>query len=213
MFELLLLLLTISFLGAAIWNSYCMLRTTRGWRWWLVLTSSALVVTGAGGFFGQALFASGGQHWLPQSFEWPAGTVEDALITADGAHIILVRGVGRVQVYDSYWHFLRGWTVPAVLRLRLLGNGNLEALTKGEKGFVFDTSGNLISKHAYETREFVDLENSLPHTGSVLVPTPRLLYIFSSPFLSWLVFGLGFLGWFTLSPRSNYPNNPQHLSS
>ena len=61
MFELFLVIFVVAFLAAAIWNSHCMLMATGGWRWWLVLVSSALVVIGAGGFFGQALFASGGQ--------------------------------------------------------------------------------------------------------------------------------------------------------
>ena len=187
MFLPLLLLFLIGFLVAAIRNSLSMLRQASGWRRWLILPSSALVVIGASGFFGQGIVASG-PNWLPTSFEWPAGRVEDALTAANSYHIILVSGVARIQVYDRNWRFLRGWSVPRALRLRMLGDGTIEALTKSEKGLVFDVRGSLISERTYGIRESEDLENSLPHTGSVLVPTPASLYVFSNPLLCWFVF-------------------------
>lgn len=200
MFSPVLLLFLIAVLVATVWNALSMFREARGWRRWLILSSSALVMIGASGFFGQGIVANGA-NWLPSSFEWPAGTVDDALIMTNGDHLILISGVARVQAYDGSWHFLRGWSVPRALRLRLLGDGTIEALTKGEKGFVFDVHGNLISQRTYAAREFVDLENSLPHTGGVSVPTRSWLYIFSSPLLSWFVFAAGLVGWFVCSPR------------
>jgi hypothetical protein len=207
MFELVAFLMLVAFLFGAVWNSVFMLRATQGWRRWLVLPSSFLVAVGACGFFGQGLFAVGAQNWLPQSFEWPAGSVGDVLTTADGGHIILIQGVGRVQVYDSNWHFLRGWPVLGARKLRLLEDGNVEALTKYERGFVFDYNGKLISQQTYGIREFVNLENSMPRSAGIFVPTPPSLYIFSSPLLSWLVFATGFVGWFVVYPRSNQSNS------
>lgn len=200
MFQPLLLVFPIALVVAAIWSSFSRRHGAEGWRRSVIFLSNALIIVGACGFFGQ--FVAGGRNWLPGSFEWPAGKVDDVLSTTNGYHIVLVPGVARIQVYDDSWHFLRGWAVPGLLRLDLLSDGTLEALAKGEKAFVFDTDGNLISQKTYGTREFVELENSLPKTGGAIVPTPKLLYAFSNPLLSWLVFATGFIGWFICSPGS-----------
>jgi hypothetical protein len=80
--------------------------------------------------------------------------------------------------------------------LRLLENGTVEALAKGEQGFVFDLNGKLISQRVYGVHEMLDLENSLPRREWIFVPTPPWPYIFSSPFFSGLVPGVGMLGCF-----------------
>jgi hypothetical protein len=181
------------FLFGAFWIGVTRLRDTKGWRQWLALPSIFLIAIGAIGFFGCSIFYTGGLNWLPSTFEWPAGFVDGVLTTSSHDHIVLIKPVGRVQVYDPAWHFLRGWPISAGLKLRLLQDGTVEVLTKGQKGFVFDLNGKLLSQKTYPVRDFLDLENSLPAGESTFVPTSWWLYIFSSPFLSWLVMLSGFV--------------------
>jgi hypothetical protein len=192
-----------AFLFGSVWNCVFMLREVRGWRRWIVLPSGFLVAFGALAFFGQGISAVGGLNWLPPSFEWPAGHVNGVLTTDDGRHIVLIQGAGRIQVYDSSWRFLRGWPAGTALKLRLLEDGTVEALSKGLRGFVFDLHGKLISQRVYGVREMVDLENSLPRGDRIFVPTSPWLYAFSSPFFGWLVGVVGMLGWFVANRKSD----------
>ena len=184
-----------------------MLREVRDWRRWIVLSSSFLVAFGALAFFSQGISAMGGLNWLPPTFEWPAGHVDGALTTADGSHIVLLRGPGRIQVYDPGWRFLTGWPAGTALKLRLLEDGTVEAFAKGLKGFVFDFQGKLITQRVYGVREMVDLENSSPRGERVFVPTSPSLYIFSSPFFSGLVAGVGMMGWFVVDHKPDQKNS------
>jgi len=160
--------------------------------------SSGLVAIGACGFFGQAASAVGALDWLPPGFEWPAGR-EYTLTTAQGQHVLLIRSAGRIQVYDSRWRFLRGWPARSALKLRLIDDGTVEALTKGAGGLVFDLEGRLLSQRAYKANEYIDLYNRLPAGEPVNVPTTPWLYMFSSPLLSWLMVATGLVGWFVIS--------------
>jgi hypothetical protein len=200
-----------AFLLGSVWNCVFLLREIRDWRRWIVLPSSFLVAFGALAFLGQGISAVGGLNWLPPSFEWPAGHVEGGLTTASGSHIVLLRGAGRIQVYDSRWGFVRGWPAGTALKLRLLENGTVEALAKGEQGFVFDLNGKLISQRVYGVHEMVDRENSLPRREWTFVPTPPWLYIFSSPFFSGLVARVGMLGWFVADYQPDQSSSAKKL--
>lgn len=191
-----------AFLTGSVVNCIVLLRKVRNWRRWLVVPSSFLVAVGALAFFGQMTSGAGGLNWLPSSFEWPAGRADDGLTEADGTQIVLLGAAGRIQIYDPHWHFVRGWPVRSILRIRLLGDGSVEALSKNERGYVFGTNGELLSQRTYEVHEAVRSLNSLPPPTRVIVPTPFWLYIFSSPLLSWLLIMAGMAGWFVVSPKS-----------
>lgn len=189
------------FCAASIYNFIFLARNAKSWRRWLGLPSCLLVFLGAGGFFGQALSAVGGLDWLPRSFEWPAGRAESALTTSGEIRVVLIKGAGRVQVYDSNWHFLLGWPVRNPLRLRLINDHAVEVLTKGERGFTYDLTGNLLSQARYRVPEWISLQDSLPLDESVWVPTRPELFFLSSPLWSWLLLAAGFAGWFFARPK------------
>ncbi len=170
-------------------------------RRWLTLPSSILLAIGAIGFFGQGLSAVGALNWMPHSIEWPAGYADHALKTTDGDHIVLIEGAGRIQVYDPAWHFVRGWAAGPVLKLRLLADGTIEALTKGQRGLVFDLNGKLLSQRRYGIHEWIVIQNSLPPGESLWVRTSPWLFIGSNPLWSWLVAALGSAGWFASQVR------------
>ena len=197
------------FLFGAVWNGIFLLSEARGWRRWIVLPSSFLVATGALAFFGQGISAVGVLNWLPPTFEWPAGHVDGALTMADGGKVVLIKGAERIQVYDANWRFVRGWPAQSALKLRLLPDGKVEALTKGLHGTVFDLRGNLIARRTYEVREMVKLQNSLAPCPRVFIPTSPWLYILSSPFLSGTLLNAGLLGWFVVAYKSNSPSTPR----
>jgi hypothetical protein len=61
---------------------------------------------------------------------------------------------------------------------------------RGEHHYSFTEDGHLISS----TRILPNSFSSLPKGQSVVVPTSPLLWVFSSPFLSWGVMVIGFVG-------------------
>src|SRR3984957_4348023 len=77
---------------------------------WIAGLMYLLVLVGAGGFFAAALSATGIIK-LPSSYEWPAGYVRGGVTTADGKYIVPLMPSGRLQIYDSQWHFIRSWKV------------------------------------------------------------------------------------------------------
>ena len=72
-----------------------------------------LLLIGVTGFLGAGFSSAGGLNWLPSSFEWPVGSVDGVVTTKDGLHVVPHTPSGRIQIYDSGWHFTRGWRVDA----------------------------------------------------------------------------------------------------
>src|SRR5260370_4225429 len=79
---------------------------------WIAGIMYFFILVGAGGFFAAALSATGVLK-LANSREWPAGYVNGVVTAVDGKYILPLVPSGRVQVYDSQWHFIRGWNVGA----------------------------------------------------------------------------------------------------
>jgi hypothetical protein len=159
----------------------------------IVALMGLLVIVGAGGFFAAGLSAVG-MLKLSNSFEWPAGYVSGVAKTADGKYVVPLIPSGRVQIYSSQWHFVRGWHVNAEggdFRVEYLPTGEIEVLTaRGQHRYTFNDKGDLISAEAVP-----DSYYSLPKSGqSMVVPTPLLLWPLSSPFLSWGLAVVGFAG-------------------
>jgi hypothetical protein len=160
---------------------------------WIVAVMYLLILVGASGFFAAALSATGVLK-LPTSREWPAGYVSGVVTAADGKYIVPLVPSGRVQLYDSQWHFIRGWNVDAGggdFKVQYSPDGVIEVFTaRGEHHYSFTEDGHLISS----TRILPNSLSSLPKGQSVVVPTSPLLWVFSSPFLSWGVMVIGFVG-------------------
>jgi hypothetical protein len=99
-----------------------------------------LVLVGAGGFFAAGLSATGIIK-LPSSYEWPAGYARGVVATADGKYIVPLMPSGRLQIYDSQWHFIRGWNVDAGggdFRVQCSPDGLVEVFTaRGERQILF----------------------------------------------------------------------------
>jgi hypothetical protein len=160
---------------------------------WIVAVMYLLILIGASGFFAAALSATGVLK-LPTYREWPAGYVSGVVTAADGKYIVPLVPSGRVQLYDSQWHFIRGWNVAAGggdFKVQYSPNAVIEVFTaRGEHHYSFTEDGHLVSS----TRILPDTFSSLPTGQSVVVPTSPLLWVFSSPFLSWGVMVIGFVG-------------------
>jgi len=159
---------------------------------WIKGTMYLLILIGAAGFFAAA-FSAMGIIRLPTSYEWPAGYVSGVVTAADGKHIVPLMPSGRFQIYDPKWHFIRGWNVNAGggnFKVGLSPDGVIEVFTaRGEHHYSFTQGGQLISSET-----FSEPYSSLPEGESVVVPTSPLLWIFSSPFLSWGLALFGFVG-------------------
>lgn len=163
---------------------------------WIVGAMYFLILIGAGGFFAAALSAVGILK-LPTSREWPAGYVSGVVTAPDGKYIVPLVPSGRVQLYDSQWRFIRGWNVDAGggdFKVQYSRDGVIEVFTaRGEHHYSFTEDGHLIASTTILPEEDLFLKDS-PKGQSVVVPTPPLLWVFSSPFLSWGVMVIGFVG-------------------
>lgn len=159
---------------------------------WLVMISGLFLIVGAGGFFAAGLSALG-VLTLPESFEWPSGYVRGVVQTQDGKYVVPHIPAGRVQLYDSQWHFIRGWHVDASggdFTVASLPSGEIVVFTaRGHQRLTFTENGKLTLATTLP-ESFV-----LPEPGRyIVVPTSPLLWIFSSPFLSWGIALIGIVG-------------------
>jgi len=114
--------------------------------------------------------------------------------TPEGFHIVPHTPSGRVQVYDADWTFLTGWYVDAfggTFKLLAPVDGHIDVITaRGDRHYVFDTGGQLISKSSYRPNSY----DSFPEVGvSAVVPTAPWLWVFSNPAISWAVLMIGFV--------------------
>ena len=158
---------------------------------WLIWTAGSLVVIGASGFFASALVAIG--IFKPSaSFEWPAGYAHHVVSTSDGRYVVALEPSGRIQLYDSAWHFLRGWQVNAEGgNFTVVADSNLLKIftQRGRFQYIYTDTGELVSSSSY-AEKYADI----PSGRSMIVPTSPLLWPFSSPFGCWGLMVFGGLG-------------------
>lgn len=156
----------------------------------LIATMGTLVLVGFGGFFAFG-FAAEDILKLPDSFEWPVGYVQGVCTTRDGEFVVRLQRQSRVQVYDPYWRFLRGWHVNArggFFKVSCSTAGHIDVYA--DQHYVFTNDGDLISTTTYVEGEVPALTDDT----SILVPTSPIGWIFTSPFNSWVVAVIGFAG-------------------
>jgi len=160
---------------------------------WVVAAMGPLVLTGFGGFFAAAL-AGEGILKLPNSFEWPAGYVDGIKTLPDGKNVVPLEPTGRVQIYDPSWHFLYGWHVDAMggrFWLECPSSGLIEVYTgRGNHHYTYKENGDLVSSITYSE----GLNWPSDGRSYIVVPTTPIGWLFSSPFISWGVGVIGFIG-------------------
>lgn len=163
---------------------------------WIIALMGLLVIVGGAGFFASGLSAVGFIKF-PRSFQWPAGYVIGVVRAPDGKYIVPLVPSGRVQIYDSQWHFLRGWHVDAFggdFGVASTGKGIIDVITaRQQRHYTFTEDGDLISDRP--ASELDADRHSLQAEGSgFVVPTSPLLWIFSSPFICWGAVVVGGVG-------------------
>jgi len=162
---------------------------------WIIGPLGFLLLVGIFGFFVAPLAAMGVLK-LSNSFQWPAGYANGVLRTPDGIYVVPLVPAGRIQLYDSQWRFLRGWQVDALagdFQVESRPNRTIEVFTaRGRHHYYFAESGGLISSQTLSS----DTEYYSLHSEgiSAVVPTSPLLWVFSSPFISWS--GSGWHDWY-----------------
>jgi hypothetical protein len=161
---------------------------------WIIALLCSFVVIGIGGFL-LPMLSSVGPLRLPASYEWPAGYVRGVARTADGKYVVPLVAYGRVQIYDSRWHFLQGWNVDAKgggFRVQTSPDGVIE---------VFFLRGDISHRSYTEEGELLppkdpqDPYRVAPRSGqSMIVPAAAVFWVFSSPCISILLAIIGFAG-------------------
>ncbi len=175
------------------WRGICRALKSAEQTKWLIVVSGFLVLIGSAGFFAEAMSGVGIIN-LPRSYEWPAGYASGVKKIASGLYVVPLDAEGRVQLYDSNWHFLRGWNVEAQggdFTVAPTPDGNIDVFTsRGEHQYSFTENGDLLS-----TANFSDSSWSPQKDGqTVIVPTSPVLWAFSSPAISWGIAILGLIG-------------------
>lgn len=157
------------------------------WKTSLNMIASFCLIIGAVGFFGTFLSMK-----LPNSFEWPIGHSDDAIIMDDGTAIVPHEPSGRVQIYNESLVFQRSWVV--------IGGGGPFKLTSGPENnfyvhssrtdhtYLYDLKGNVLSSKKLSRGEYSKISSSM---SSVEIPTPTYLKLFVSPVGPWLIAGFG----------------------
>jgi hypothetical protein len=170
------------------WSLYAAassLRRARGYRKFVGFIGGILVAYGITAFCGLTLSAKGS---LPASFEWPIGRADQLIDTPDGRRVAVHEASARIQVYDRDWKLLHAWVVNAGagdFKAILLPEDKLVVWTvRGAQRYVFTLDGTQVERTSYPLEQYA----RLPATADPgYVPTPILLWPFSSPFAAWSV--------------------------
>ena len=165
------------------WSLYAAtssLRRARGYRKLVGFVGGILVAYGITAFCGLTLSAKGS---LPASFEWPMGRADQLIDAPDGRRIAIHEASARIQVYDRDWKLLHALVVNAGagdFKAILLPEDKLVVWTvRGAQRYVFTLEGTQVERTSYPLEQY----QRLPVTaGPGDVPTPILLWPFSSPF-------------------------------
>jgi hypothetical protein len=173
-------------IAGALYAGVSSLWRARGHRKVAGFIGGILVAYGISAFYGAAYSASGS---LPARFEWPMGRADQLIEVPDGRRIAVHPASARIQVYDSNWKLLHAWVVHAGagdFKARLLPDDKLEVWTaRGAQHYVFTLDGTQLTQSSYPPEQYSD---DLPITaGPGYVPTPILLWPFSSPIAAWWV--------------------------
>ena len=129
---------------------------------------------------------------LPASFEWPVDPADQLIEMPDGRRIAVHPASARIQVYDRDWKLLHAWVVHAgggEFRAILLPDDRLVVWTvRGAQRYIFTLDGTKVEQTSYPPEQY----QRLPVTsGAGYVPTPILLWPFSSSFAAWSVAVVG----------------------
>ncbi len=170
------------------WSLYAAVSSlwrARGHREVAGFVGGILVAYGISAFYGLAFSARGS---LPASFEWPMGRADQLIEMPDGRRIAVHPASARIQVYDRDWKLLHAWVMHAGagdFRAILLPDEKLVVWTvRGAQRYVFTLDGTQVEQTSYPPEQY----QRLPVTaGPGYVPTPILLWPFSSSFAAWSV--------------------------
>lgn len=159
-----------------------------------------------GWFFGHGTVGNGGIK-LSKAFQWPVGYATGVVSTPDGKYVVPLTPVGRVQLYDAQWRFLRGWHVDALagnFKVECTPNGTIDVFSaRGSHQYSFTQDGKLLSIRNLPP----DFDFFSRRIGSVstVVPTSPFLWVFSNPFLLWGVAAIGMIGLWRIGPSRQRP--------
>lgn len=171
------------------WSLYAAITSLlrgRGYRKFVGFVGGILAAYGITAFCGLTLSAKGS---LPASFKWPIGRADQLIEAPDGRRIAVHEASARIQVYDRDWKLLQAWVVHA-------GAGDFKAIllpednklvvwtVRNAQRYVFTLDGNQVERTSYPLEQYARLP-ALAGPGDV--PTPILLWPFSSPFAAWSV--------------------------
>jgi hypothetical protein len=132
-------------------------------------------LVGFGGFLAAGISSIGGLNWLPSSFEWPIGHIDNAAKTREGFYVVPHPYSGRIQIYDNNLAFLKGWHIGGgggSFTASVSENNLINVYTvRGDWHYVFNLQGNLISKKSYNGKDYPSL-----HLGSISLDVPTNIF-------------------------------------
>lgn len=176
------------FLGVTVWQAVRVYRAG-GTRKRMAVVGGWMMFVGGAGFL-ITMLVSLGAITPTNTFQWPAG-MAPVTFTASGEAVVPIVPAGRIQIYDSRWHFMRGWQIDAQggdFKVAVRAPDLIDVFTmRGDTHFVFKTDGTLVS----ESVDTVGIVNS--KTVDRFVPGQPLLFPLSDPAYCWGIGAMGLL--------------------
>ncbi|WP_420237869.1 hypothetical protein ACOBR2_20135 [Telmatobacter bradus] len=160
---------------------------------------SLLFLVGYLGCFTQWSLGMGA--FLPGNVEWPIRSAVNALPLQDGSFAVPLQAVGRVQIYDGQWRFVRGWQVPAQgrsFRLDVMLDGAIRVINRRQQVSFYSEGGQVMEARSHAPLNENEPIGALPLDLPVRITTNPLLLLFASRFASWSVAAFGALGAFLI---------------
>ena len=160
---------------------------------------SLLFFLGCAGYLAQCALGVGLMK-LPESCEWPVRNAVHAVQLEEGSFAVPLNAVGRVQIYDAEWRFVRGWQVPARgtgFRMDLMLDGTIRVLNSRQQASFYTESGQPLEakNRSYNASEPV---GALPLDVPVRLAANPLQLMFASRLATWCVAAFGALGAFLI---------------
>lgn len=161
---------------------------------------SLLFLFGCTGFFAQCALSLG---LLPLSehCEWPIHKAVRAVPLEDGGFAVPLQAVGRVQIYDEHWKFVRGWQAPALgapFQLDLMLDGSLRVRNSRQQARFYSQDGHALEAKNSSRFDAGEAIGALPLDVPVRLTTNPPQLIFASRLASWCVAAFGALGAFLI---------------
>jgi len=131
---------------------------------------------------------------LPPDFNFPIGFASHSFQNVEGNHIVYDSSIGRVQIYNPNWDFIRGFPVYPLggsSKATLSDDGMLIILKRRSpdpEKIIFSIDGTEISRGVISVQEYLNMKDSRDIN---YITTPIYLLPFTNSLFGWIMAVIG----------------------